>query len=97
MKKVYELENCVAMNRKHPQTFHIPSGKEIKALKVGDYVKLIFVPTDEGLLTERMWVRITEKTIHGSFVGVLDNDPVSVPIECGDRVEFSFVHIASIF
>lgn len=35
MKKVYELENCVAMNRKHPQTFHIPSGKEIKALKVG--------------------------------------------------------------
>lgn len=97
MKKVYELENCVAMNRKHPDTFHIPSGIEIQALKVGDYVKLIFVPTDEDLMTERMWVRITGRTIHGGFIGVLDNEPVSVPIQCGDPVTFSHYHIASIF
>lgn len=30
MKKVYELENCVAMNRKYPDTFHIQCGDRVE-------------------------------------------------------------------
>ena len=41
-----------AMNRQHPATFHIPTRRQVKALRVGDLVKV-------GWPGERIWYALT--------------------------------------
>jgi|SRR5882672_609421 len=53
--------------------------------KPGDLVKVVFTRFGQG---ERLWVRVTGK--RGSkFTGVLDNEPVVIHKELGDKVRFS--------
>jgi hypothetical protein len=96
MKQLYKLVNGEHMNKKYPTTFHIPSAKEKAALNVGDIVKLGFIgpghEMDEQLVPnhENMWVKLT-----GEGVGVLDSDPVFLPLVRGQEVRFKPHHILS--
>ena len=96
-------ENCVEMNRQHPDTFEIPTGGEIAGLMPGDYVKLIFLlpPNLPGMpASERMWVEVTEvdQPEAGSFRGRLSNTPVFLKdTKFGELVTpFRAEHIASV-
>lgn len=96
----YHLENAVKMNRLRPRNYLIPTQEEIKALKKGSLVKLIFVmkiPQDNGCRAERMWV-VIEEINNRKFTGVLDNDPYYIKsIKCGDEIEFTVENIAGIY
>ena len=72
----YYLENAFELNKEYPDTFKIPSQKEIDSLKVNDLVKLIFVEKNGSpeTIPERMWVKIIEIN-KDNFVGILDNKP----------------------
>ncbi|WP_297204001.1 DUF2314 domain-containing protein [uncultured Brachyspira sp.] len=87
----YYLENAFELNKEYPDTFKIPSKKEINSLKTDDYVKLIF--TEENAVPERMWVKITN--INGdNFRGILDNDPYNLKsVKCGDEIVFKTENI----
>ncbi|MDA0024176.1 hypothetical protein [Brachyspira hyodysenteriae] len=52
----YYLENAFELNKEYPDTFEIPSKKEINSLKVNDLVKLIFVEENDNpeTMPERM-------------------------------------------
>lgn len=98
----WELDSAVRQNRLHPMTFKIPSKSEIKRLKIGDYVKLLFlfgVINEAGhaeIACERMWVNI-QQIAGGSFVGRLDNVPtLSQAVQAEDKIEFRWQHIAAI-
>lgn len=89
------LENVIERNEEAPYTFWIPSEEVLVALKVGDLVKLIFVPVegyDDGFNGERMWVQIIK--IDGrKFVGILDNEPYRLPLKNGDEITFGIENI----
>jgi uncharacterized protein YegJ (DUF2314 family) len=70
----WTLDDAVAKNRRHPDTFHIPLEQDVADLRVGDYAKLIFMSNGEG---ERMWVQIT-KIGRTGFTGTLANSPVVI-------------------
>jgi len=91
--KYFEFGDCEEKARLYPDTFEIPSKQEIADLKVGDYVKLIFVHSP----TERMWVKIDAIYNNHSFTGSLANDPIFIHIvKYGDRFAFHAKHIANI-
>ena len=94
MEKSYTLENISALHERFPRTFLKPLDKQLDGLKVGDLVKLIFLPIDSEITPERMWVIITE--IHGEqFRGILDNHPYQIPhLKADDEVEFTRDNIA---
>ena len=48
MNKNFTFVDGVEMNRNHPDTFHIPDADEKAAIKVGDFVKIGFIPTDDA-------------------------------------------------
>lgn len=74
----WRLTSGVAMNRKYPKTFHIPSETQRTAAGIGDLVKLIFETVDlDGTRSgERMWVDITG-TFGQFLVGELSNSPLT--------------------
>lgn len=82
------LLDGVERNKQHPLTFEIPTVDEKAAVKPGDFVKIGFEMYGRG---ERMWVEVTE-----SGKGLLNNDPVLMPMVCGEPVEFESKHILSI-
>lgn len=85
----YELVNALQMHNQHAETFSIPDLSEIRALKVGDFVKLIFIQDGHS---ERMWVEIKE--IKGNnYLGRLDNIPILVDIDLNEIVSFEEKHI----
>lgn len=89
----FEFVDCEEMARTYPDTFEIPSKEEIADLKVGDYVKLLFVHTP----IERMWVKVDAIYNDHSFTGSLSNDPYMINgIKFGDRFAFHAKHIANI-
>lgn len=95
----YTLMDCIKQNADYPDTFEIPDPHEIEAIRPGDFVKLIFAPTEpdpEAVCgAERMWVKVTTAGT-GGYTGTLDNMPVLVPLEPGEVIEFTSANIASI-
>lgn len=109
MTKYYTLIDAVEMNRLYPETFFIPSDSDIATLKVGDCVKLFFVPTPEAnergvQFTERMWVEIIDAdAARGDsfpifFAGRLVNTPFAFDgvLNYDDFVAFSAWNITAI-
>lgn len=100
--KSYTLENATEKNRLYPDTFEIPEREELESLRIGDIVKLIFIPTDEFREEEecggeRMWVIIT-KIDGNQYVGTLDNQPMVIhELEIGGLVRFKRENIASLW
>ncbi|WP_157151709.1 DUF2314 domain-containing protein [Brachyspira sp. SAP_772] len=95
----YYLENAFELNKEYPDTFKIPSKKEIDSLKVNDLVKLIFVEENDSSETipERMWVKIIEIN-KDNFVGILDNNPYYIEsIKYGDEIVFKVENIIDIY
>jgi hypothetical protein len=77
----WELEDVEEAALKHPNTFKIPTRSERTNLKVGDFVKLIFLialKDEEGnyLQGERIYVQVTEIVGEG-YRGRLTDKPVS--------------------
>ena len=70
--------------------FDLPPLAARTSLVPGDYAKLIF---DDQ---ERMWVKVTRVNDDGSYRGILDNDPVMVPLKAGAKVTFSPQHVCAI-
>jgi hypothetical protein len=79
-----------------------PSLEELRQLKPGDTVKLIFDilgedASGEFIQGERMWVSIEEKTEQG-YRGSLDNEPTTAgSLYCGANIVFEEKHIAAIY
>lgn len=99
---MYTLDNAHELNKLSPDSFYIPSFKEIENIKTGALVKLIFREDDiqEGMNVERMWVIVTNKTVKGKeiyFEGTLDNDPYYLKsVQYQDIINFSNKHIIQI-
>lgn len=90
----YTLVNAREMHRKNPESFWAPSEMDTMLLGPGDHAKLCFDPVgDEGAMSERMWVVITEKTGQHTYRGELANQPATMSLEPGDPVEFLSEHI----
>lgn len=88
MHKGITLINGEAMHRAHPETFQIPSEQDKLAIQPGDFVKLGFLYKGAG---ERMWVQVRSEGY-----GELNNDPVLMPMLCGEPVYFEPWHILAI-
>lgn len=98
MTKYVTLENAVARAKESPDTFEVPSESDIAKVKIGDYVKLIFLyDHDEKINGERMWVKVLVRNGASNFGGKLGNDPVVVPLKLDDYIEFDSENIISIF
>ncbi|KAF2072323.1 hypothetical protein CYY_006357 [Polysphondylium violaceum] len=131
---MYYLDNVENRSNEFKYTFSLPSKEQIKNLRPGELVKLIF--TEDGI-SERMWVKITDIMIDDvdncnrdnssnnnnscnnsdsehviqfedhkdinqienyRFFGNLDNKPFTLKsIVLGDKVEFHYYNILSIF
>ena len=95
----YYLENAFELNKEYPDTFKIPSKKEIDSVKVNDLVKLIFVEKNDSpeTIPERMWVKIIEIN-KDNFVGILDNKPYYIEsVKYGDKIVFKIENIIDIY
>ncbi|MEI0563965.1 DUF2314 domain-containing protein [Brachyspira pulli] len=95
----YYLENAFELNKEYPNTFEIPSKKEIESLKVNDLVKLIFVEENDNpeTMPERMWVKII-KINKDNFIGILDNYPYYIEsVKYGDEIVFKIENIIDIY
>ncbi|MEI0488440.1 DUF2314 domain-containing protein [Brachyspira pulli] len=95
----YYLENAFELNKEYPDTFEIPSQKEIESLKVNDLVKLIFVEENDNpeTMPERMWVKII-KINKDNFIGILDNYPYYIEsVKYGDEIVFKIENIIDIY
>lgn len=95
----YILKDAVLEHCEDPRHFPIPSEEDIRRIRIGDDIKLIFAlsePTEDGCRAERMWVRVL--SMDGShFVGELENEPYFITtIRAGDMVTFCDRNIASI-
>ena len=89
---MYTLIDGRKMNALYPETFEIPSMRDVLKIKPGDFVKLGFIDPDEAQgMTERMWVEVT-----GLCTGTLANDPVSLSLKHGDPVEYRDRNILTI-
>jgi death-on-curing protein len=85
-------------NQEHPDTFEIPSQKEIHALTVGSFIKLGFEvdETKESATSERMWVEITAID-NNEFTGRLRNDPATIRgLKYDDAISFKDLHILTV-
>jgi len=93
-KPKYTLDNVEDRHKENPDTFHIPTRGERELLKVGDFVKMIFLGSDRG---ERMWVVITKGLADGKYKGELRNHPFVLEgrLKWGDEMEFGPENIAS--
>jgi hypothetical protein len=92
----YELENGEAMNRQHPDKFHIPPQSERETLLPGDFAKVVFLANGEG---ERMWVEVSSADADAAtpYEGTLGNQPiVHTELTMGDLVQFGPEHVIQI-
>jgi hypothetical protein len=81
----WHLGSGVERNRRHPDSFWIPSDEEKELLEPGVCVKLMFEMKDRS--GERMWVRV-EKVGKKQLVGRLDNEPIGIPrLGAGDHIK----------
>ena len=94
MEKSYTLADVPALHKQFPRTFLKPYDDRLDTLKIGEHVKLVFLPVDPEIRPERMWVIITK--IDGNrYWGTLDNEPSDVPnLKADDEIEFLRENIA---
>jgi hypothetical protein len=99
MDPFYFLQDVSLNARQNPRHFTVLTDEEIRALKVGEMVRLFFgfyFKADDGCQCERMWVEISEIDGEG-FKGYLTNIPVYITdLVPGDLISFEKQHIASI-
>lgn len=95
---LFILEDCQQKNKDFPESSEIPTIFELKQLRVGDLVKLCFIPKNDtsSLTGERLWVEIREIGPNRMFKGIIKNDPVLIPLNYDDIVFFEEKHIANI-
>ena len=87
---MYEFVDAQQMAKDYPDTFEAPTEKELKNLKVGQYVKV----SHNG---ERFWVEVVKVGITDRMTGRIDNDLVcEQPFECDDVINFRKCHIYNI-
>lgn len=100
MNEIYTLEDVEVMSILYPDTFHIPDAADRSAIKVGEYVKVIFkygepVTTMVGVIdSERIWVMVTSRKENVSelkveYEGTLANVPLNKMLKHGDKVSFT--------
>lgn len=87
----YQLLNAEEKSEANPDTFRIPSLEDRKAIKIGQWAKLVFEGNE---ITERMWVLVTK--VKENLVGILDNKPALLPMSRCDVIEFEHKHIVAI-
>lgn len=95
----YQLENVVNRHNANPIDFWIPTQEHLEKIEVGDYVQMIFVPHEEDLISERMWVEVNSiEDINGQrlYHGVLNNIPYNLNMKLGDKVTFKDENIMNI-
>ena len=82
----------------NPNTFQIPTAKQVRRLRPGDIVKLIFsADAETGYVEERLWVQITSRRGR-RIVGVIDSQPMVTPDAArGDRVHFDARNIIDVW
>ena len=68
--------------------FDLPTREDLLNIRPGEHVKLILSPKSGKGLNERMWVILKKKVSDAIWIGVLDNNPLALPIRRGDVVEF---------
>jgi len=94
----FTLANTEELNELYPDTFEIPSVDERKNLQLFSFAKVIFNPTDGERPSERMWVKVVSINKSGSYIGLLDNEPVVMTeLTIGDTIKFLPENIASIY
>jgi len=85
-----KLEDCKARNKQYPKTFLLPSLRQLNALKVGDFAKVI-APG------ERFWVIIRSRK-GNDFVGEIDSILIGDlhKLKHGDLIAFKRDNICAI-
>ncbi len=99
-----KLVDGVRQNKKHPETFSIPSRSDKLKIRTGVYVKICFINPDKhkycsGRMDERMWVMVEKEVSPRKYQGSLHNDPASFQrkvLKYGDKVIFESRHILDI-
>ena len=94
------LDDGEELHREFPSTFWIPDLEIRRALRPGDFAKLVFriavAGNEEG---ERMWV-IVRSRIQGGYVGMLNNAPSTIAendeLWVGTELPFEYRHIISV-
>lgn len=91
----WHLMSGVERNRRHPDTFYIPSEEERAAIVPGMDVKLMFEMKDGW--GERMWVTVLAVK-RRKLVGRLANNPVGIPrLLPGEKIKFKREHVIDIW
>lgn len=80
----------MAMAKRYPATFEVPTLMEKSMIKVGDFVKV-------GHNQEKFWCEV--KFINGNDIRAeVNNDLVNDhPFECGDDIHFEMDHVLAIY
>ena len=68
--------------------FALPTREDLLAVKPGEHIKLILSPISGRDLKERMWVILKKKVSDYLWTGILDNNPLSLPVKRGDAITF---------
>lgn len=94
------LIDGVAMNRRFPDTFILPSDKDKESLHEGSYVMVSvrFGCRGASLSGERFWVTVT-KVNEETVSGVIDNELACEEdhgMNMGDRITFTRDHVLAI-
>jgi hypothetical protein len=85
-----EFIDAVQKNKKHPDTFKIPSKENLDKMEEGFHVKV-------GHNGERFWAIVSSIEESGTIFGVVDNDLVNdQPFKYGDKIMFERRHILDI-
>lgn len=97
------LDNVETSNAAHPDTFKTPSREERAALRPGDLAKITLSDENKITLTDEFgrmcvfeWVRVTETTPGGRYIGLVDAT-ICHPFPEGYRIEFDPEQIAEIW
>lgn len=99
--KDYTLTDGEEMHKRYPNTFEMPNELERNSLKPEALVKLQFnpTPTPKGgphSRNERMWVLVSYQLDDGTYIGSLNNIPMSGLIgilSLGDIILFESKHV----
>lgn len=93
------LADAQLMAIMHPETFEVPTHEELKAITVGDSVKVCATFNKTRQTTgERFWVDVT--SVDGDIItGEVNNDLLFTDVHslsCGDTIQCHIHHVYSI-
>lgn len=95
----YRLENFENRHRQQPRDFCIPRLEERLSLQPGEHILVgLVAENSSGNPPEPAWVRIEQVRQQGKYVGILLENPQTVPaLRAGYRLEINPEHVAEIF